>query len=280
MKKSLSLFLILIIANYIACSNSFSKLSAFSLFTQDIAKANKKKIEIPEIPTLSDLENSNEDDDNLYPELKDDGEIGKLEDRNITKENIKASKAQVYRMMGLEEPESKFKAMAKRIVPEAALKSSPNLHYAYGEYKMPTKMWYYHKKHGSSIGCYSECWYYNFAFVLPTQMKELDASTQFVIHYRSEAHSNGYWPGFIVELYIDDEVIAKQSTFGSETSTGFYDTYPVNLTGKLFNVPAGNHRIRLRISSPTNNYKAAYPSISGHGSYYKTEIVMVGYPSS
>jgi len=282
MKKSLSIFVIFLISNYISCSNTFSPLSTVNISTKDFAadtKIKTKKIEIPEVPTLSQMENSDELDE-LDDQLDDlvDEENKEVNPQLSMNETINNSKKQIYRRKGKEDSLSKIKS--HRLVPESALKDSPSLHYAYGEYTMPSKIWYYHKKKSGSAGTYSSSEFYNYKIILPTQMKELDVSTQFIIYMRNHPHSNGNWPSFLVELIIDDEVIARQSGSASLNNSGFYQTYQITLSGKIFNLAAGNHKVKCRYSTITGNYIASYGSISGHGSYAYTEIAIVGYPSS
>lgn len=285
MKKSLSLFLIIVIVVNAYCSSSFNNLSSMNLLTQEILGVVKSKKD-SEDKSFDVLKSKHEipDEVDLYPEIK----LDYLEEatKELTPNEISNnSKEKLYKRLKVKDLDdyNKNKGLAKRVVPDSAvLKNSPNLHYIYGKYKPSGKMWYFHKKIQGGWGGFYPQFFVHTNIVLPTKMKELSITFQFTIyqwHYNQNQPNSG-WFGWIAELYFDNEVISRQFFQISIMHPNYHSASSVTLDGSIFNVPAGNHEAKIKIFTLNNNYIAFYGTISNLNGYYANEIAMMGYPST
>jgi len=160
------------------------------------------------------------------------------------------------------------KAGVKIVGNQDALNNSPNIQEVYGTYPMCDQQWYYSQSisksesflssevqlsqnRGASTGDDSSCkTTFTLAFLLPCKMKRLNVATSYVVCMTGGPVSGNVYAGVRAELFLDNlKRLDSWTQRINYTSTTYKSCQTVYSEGNLFNVPAGQHYINIKLCS-------------------------------
>lgn len=250
MKKSLSLFLILLIS----CSTCLSsKLSIEKNIPENkISLNNKSKANINEYDVMifnsHDYKTSNT---SFVKATEEDNDSGENSINLVQKKEV-----------------------SKRIIPDnpEVFNKYHNLENVYQTYDMPTKIWYYNQNTYVYAGRYNSIEFSNALnkkIIIPYEMYELDIEIPFNTQmYRYNTSTIGYE----IELLFDDMII-DTIYFSHTTKNSSWMYFRHIMHGTVFKILAGEHTITLRIRCLDTGYYCYIYNFEN-----KNYLMMKGYP--
>lgn len=179
---------------------------------------------------------------------------------------------------------------AKRlgVVPvEKAFQNTKNIVHSFGSYKPSKKMWYFHKKI-KTLGCRGigsqmnvELEGYRYTVMVPVDMKELQVSILYPKHIEA-GYSAGYRMSYLDRLYFDNSLLNSVYKLPYTDVQNEYYGDTIELNGIIYNVPAGEHTLKITSMSESNQDHQYMFCL--YGGYNNKEVPVVisltGFPDS